>query len=83
MENNLFHEKPLCLRKHEASIFIETAINSACEQNSLSFSELEDILYKCYSEARRGADFERMKAEKLYKEMSEKNSKKGIEQNGT
>lgn len=60
-------EKPLCLRKQEAAMMIEKAINSAAASNALSFSDLEDILYRYYVEAQRGADKEHRNAESAYK----------------
>lgn len=59
-------EKPLCLRKQAAAVAIETAINSAAASNALSFSDLEDILYRYHAEAQRGAERERRTAEMEY-----------------
>ena len=58
--------KPLCLRKQAAAVAIENSINAAAAQNGLSFSDLEEILYRYYSEAQRGAEKERQAAEAEY-----------------
>ena len=60
-------EKPLCLRKQAAALTIERAINLAASANSLSFTDLEDILYRYYVEAQRGAERERRNDEAAYK----------------
>ena len=65
-------QKPLCLRKVEATMCIEKAINSAASNNCLSFCDLEDILYRCYAECRRLADGERRKADFEYFRQMEK-----------
>ena len=58
--------RPLCLRKQAAAVAIENSINAAAAQNGLSFSDLEEILYRYYSEAQRGAEKERQAAEAEY-----------------
>ena len=58
--------RPLCLRKQSAAVAIENSINAAAAQNGLSFSDLEEILYRYYSEAQRGAEKERQAAEAEY-----------------
>lgn len=79
-------EKPLCLRKREASAAIEIAINSAAASNALSFSDLEDILYRYYVEVQRGAERERRNAESLYNrqmaDYQQKKEKKEVEADG-
>ena len=65
-KNPVFPQKPLCLRKQAAAVAIENSINAAAAQNGLSFSDLEEILYRYYSEAQRGADKERQAAEAEY-----------------
>jgi hypothetical protein len=65
-KNPDFPQKPLCLRKQAAAVAIENSINAAAAQNGLSFSDLEEILYRYYSEAQRGADKERQAAEAEY-----------------
>lgn len=89
MNPNLNHpEKPLCLRKQAAALTIERAINSAASKNSLSFTDLEEILYRYYVEAQRGAEKECRNAETAYnRQVAEyqrykAEEEKEVEQNG-
>lgn len=66
MNKNTLPEKPLCLRKRAAILKLEQAINETAKDNLLSFSDLEEILYRFYVEAKRGADEELKTAEMVY-----------------
>lgn len=67
MKNNSdFPQAPFCLRKKAACVAIENSINAAAAQNNLSFSDLEEILYRYYVEAKCGAERERQAAAEEY-----------------
>jgi hypothetical protein len=82
MKNNSdFPQAPLCLRKQAAAVAIEISINAAAAQNGLSFSDLEEILYRYYVESQRGAERERETAKEAYNRSLEE-YKKQKEQEG-
>lgn len=72
--------KPLVLRKRQAEWEIKKAINSASAVHRISFSDLEDILFKFYVEAQQGAEKEYRDAELTYNRQIAEYQKQKIEQ---
>lgn len=82
-------QKPNCLQKKEAAQMIERAINAAANMHSLSFCDIEDILFRFWTEAKNGADreiekaaFEYKQQMTVYQSLTQK-EKKEAEQDGT
>lgn len=82
-------QKPHCLQKKEAMQMIERAVNAAASMHSLSFCDLEEILFRFWTEAKNGAEKEIEKAEFEYKQQMTvyqsiiQKEKKEAEQDGT
>ena len=58
--------KPICLRKREALAEITDCINRISERHKLSFSDLDDILFRINSTVAKGLSAEIAAAEKNY-----------------
>lgn len=77
--------KPLCLRRAEAYTELAAAVNHISEKHGLSFSVLDDILFRIQTEVARGAQNELAAAKANYNALVaelEKNEKEEMSENG-
>lgn len=78
-------KKPLCIRRAEAYAELAAAVNHISEKYGLSFSVLDDILFRIQTEVARGAQNELAAAKANYNALVaelEKNEKEEMSENG-
>ena len=75
MSNTNKPKKPLCLRRAEAFDELVAAVNIIAQKNELSFSVLDDLLYRIAADVSRGVASELAQARKNYSALIEEYEK--------